>query len=63
MNQQHDFSNHCFVCNKELNEEKKHINTKINLPVCKTCKGSDAEKKAEKEALDSLADGFICGCI
>ncbi len=33
------------------------------MPVCKNCNGTDNEKKIEKEVMESLADGFVCGCI
>ncbi|WP_025007104.1 hypothetical protein [Marinilabilia salmonicolor] len=49
---------------KDLSQsQNKSFNTRTNLPVCEECKGTEEEKKAEKEALDSLAEGFICGCI
>ncbi len=35
----------------------------VNLPVCFDCKGTENEKAEEKAVLDSLADGFVCGCI
>jgi len=57
-----DFANKCFVCGKEI-QDKKNKNKITNLPVCNICKGSEKEKTKEKEALDSLADGFVCGCI
>jgi hypothetical protein len=54
----------CFVCKKDLSkEENKAFNGKTNLPVCRRCQGTDAEKKAEQDALDSLAEDFVCGCI
>ncbi len=54
----------CFVCKKDLSGIKdKDLNARINLPVCDDCKGTEAEKKTEKESLDSLSEGFICGCI
>ena len=53
----------CFVCHQEIKDREKAINKKTNLPVCSKCKGTEAEKKAEQEALDSLAEGFVCGCI
>lgn len=58
-----DLNNTCFVCKKAISSTKSEQNTVVNMPVCLTCKGTDEEKKAEKEALDSLADGFVCGCI
>lgn len=33
------------------------------MPVCLDCKDSEQEKAEEKIVLDSLADGFVCGCI
>jgi len=54
----------CFVCKKDLDKESEQsFNARTHLPVCEICKGSEAEKNAEKEALDSLAEGFVCGCI
>ncbi len=58
-----DLKNTCFVCKQPVTSENSELNTTVNLPVCMNCKATDAEKKAEKEALDSLADGFVCGCI
>ena len=58
-----DLKNTCFVCKKSLRTDEAETNMVVNLPVCEACKGTDAEKKAEKQALDSLADGFVCGCI
>ncbi len=57
-----NFAHKCFVCGKQLNEIK-NSNAVTNLPVCDDCIGTDKEKQKEKEALDSLADGFVCGCI
>lgn len=53
----------CFVCKKAVTPENSELNTNVNLAVCEECRGTEAEKHAEKEALDSLADGFVCGCI
>jgi len=53
----------CFVCKKTVSTETSEINPLVNLPVCFHCKGTDREKTEEKEVLDSLADGFVCGCI
>lgn len=53
----------CFVCNKEINDEKLNYNIEVNLPVCASCHGTDEESKAVKNALDSLGEGFVCGCI
>jgi hypothetical protein len=64
MDKKQNIMQQCFVCKKNLSgEENKAFNQKINLPVCRKCKGTDAEKKAEQDALDSLAEGFVCGCI
>ncbi len=57
-----DFSKKCFVCGKYLSEVK-HKNSATNLPVCEECKGTEEEKQKEQEAIDSLGDGFVCGCI
>ncbi len=57
-----DFASKCFVCGKKL-EEIKNVNPLTNLPVCDECKDTELEKMKEKEALDSLAEGFVCGCI
>lgn len=53
----------CFVCTEVVDFKNLYYNKKVNLPVCTKCKGSEAEQKAEKEALDSLSEGFVCGCI
>jgi hypothetical protein len=53
----------CFVCGEVIEMNTISYNKKTNLPVCVKCKGSEAEVKAEKEALDSLSEGFVCGCI
>jgi hypothetical protein len=53
----------CFVCGGVIEIDTISYNKKTNLPVCAKCKGSEAEVKAEKEALDSLSEGFVCGCI
>jgi hypothetical protein len=55
--------NTCFVCKKTVTPETSELNLVVNLPVCEGCKGSDMEKQVEKEVLESLADGFVCGCI
>ena len=55
--------NTCFVCGKEVNPENSQLNLMINLPVCSACKGTDEEKQKEKDYLESLAEGFVCGCI
>lgn len=53
----------CFVCNKPINEELISYNKKTNLAVCSKCKGTKEEILAEKNALDSLSEDFVCGCI
>ncbi len=53
----------CFVCRKVVPSEKLELNTAVNLPVCNNCKGTEKEKEAVAELLDSLADGLVCGCI
>lgn len=53
----------CFVCKKPVTSDSSEINQVVNMPVCFTCKGTEQEKAEEKEVLDSLADGFVCGCI
>lgn len=55
--------NTCFVCKNTITPETSMLNIVVNMPVCLRCKGSEAEKKEEKEVLNSLADGFVCGCI
>lgn len=57
------FSNKCFVCEQPLTKGEHTINEELNLPVCDCCKGTDKEKEAVEKGLDSLADGFVCGCI
>lgn len=53
----------CFVCKKQLISNTYTLNTKVNLPVCNECKGSDNERMAQNELLEGLAEGFVCGCI
>lgn len=53
----------CFVCKKAVDDTDSELNAVVNLRVCFACRGTDKEKQAEKEALDSLADGLVCGCI
>ncbi len=53
----------CFVCKKAVTSDTLYINHVVNLPVCINCKETEQEKKEEKVVLDSLADGFVCGCI
>jgi hypothetical protein len=58
-----DFSNHCFVCGREVDPQLTERNHQLNLPVCSDCAGTDAEKKAIDELNEGLAEGFVCGCI
>ena len=53
----------CFVCKKTITADTSEMNVVVNMPVCIDCRGTEKEKKEEKEVLDSLADGFVCGCI
>lgn len=53
----------CFVCKSPVTSENSELNFMVNLPVCFKCKGTEKEKQTEKEFLDDLADGFVCGCI
>jgi hypothetical protein len=55
--------NTCFVCHNAVTPENSEINKEVYLPVCNVCKGTEEEKKAVEEQLDSLADGLVCGCI
>lgn len=58
-----DIKNTCFVCKKVITLDAAKINKIVNMPVCNDCQGTESEKKEEKEVLNSLADGLICGCI
>lgn len=58
-----DFSNRCFVCGKEIDQQNTEKNILFNLPVCDYCKGTDREKEAIEQLLDGMAEGFVCGCI
>lgn len=53
----------CFVCQTETYKDNSELNLDVNLPVCNNCKGTKMEKEKVLELLDSLADGFVCGCI
>ena len=53
----------CFVCEKIVSDDNSELNLVVNMLVCKSCKGSTKEKETEKDFLESLADGFVCGCI
>ena len=55
--------NTCFVCGIELSNIEFEVNLVVNMKVCTKCTGSAREKEKEQELLDSLADGFVCGCI
>lgn len=58
-----DFTSRCFVCGCAVDKEKCTKNEAVNLPVCETCKGSERERAMVKEAIEGLAEGFVCGCI
>jgi len=58
-----DIKNTCFVCKKRITPETSKINQVVNMPVCSECKDTNGEKEEEKVVLDSLSDGFVCGCI
>jgi hypothetical protein len=51
----------CFVCGEK--ETLLIKNATVNLPVCQTCRGSEAEKVAITTLQQGLAEGFACGCI
>ncbi len=53
----------CFVCQTEVTAQNSKLNGEVNLPVCTKCQGTEKEKETVKELLESLADGFVCGCI
>lgn len=53
----------CFVCHNNLQTLDYKINHEVNLFVCGKCRDSEEEKAKVKELLDSLANGFVCGCI
>jgi len=53
----------CFVCHQEISLSELTFNKKVNLPVCKNCNGTKEEEDTVQEALDSLGDDFVCGCI
>jgi len=53
----------CFVCENQFDDQKTSLNKAVNMPVCENCKDTEAEKQKEDELLDSLAEGFVCGCI
>jgi hypothetical protein len=53
----------CFVCHQQIEMEQATINTRLNLPVCPNCHQTEEEKRAEQEAINSLGEDFVCGCI
>jgi predicted metal-binding protein len=53
----------CFVCQNDVPTHKLELNQAVNLMVCTSCKGTPKEKQTVNELLESLADGFVCGCI
>ncbi|WP_439184709.1 hypothetical protein [Carboxylicivirga taeanensis] len=53
----------CFVCEMVIQEVEVEYHARVYLPVCETCKGTNAEKQKETELLNGLAEGFVCGCI
>lgn len=53
----------CFVCEHPFSENQITLNSVVNLFVCRDCKDTENEKQKEAELLDSLAEGFVCGCI
>ena len=55
--------NTCFVCGEKVTEENSQLNLVVNLPVCRDCKGTNEEQQAEKDYMESLAEGFVCGCV
>ena len=58
-----DFNKKCFVCQNDVPTDKLELNQEVNLLVCYNCKGTPHEKQTVAELLESLADGFVCGCI
>jgi hypothetical protein len=53
----------CFVCEQPVNNENSTINNQVNMPVCANCKNTENEKLKEEQLLESLSEGFVCGCI
>ena len=53
----------CFVCENTFQLNEIEFHTKVNLPICMSCKGTKQETVKVKELFDELADGFVCGCI
>ncbi len=58
-----DFNKKCFVCQNDVPTDKLELNQEVNLLVCNNCIGTPLEKQTVAELLESLADGFVCGCI
>lgn len=58
-----DQKKQCFVCKKYFPVVETSINKEVYMPVCNNCKGTEKEKQAVEDNLDSLADGLVCGCI
>ncbi len=56
-------SRSCFVCSEIASVEQLEINPKVNMFVCKKCKGSEAEKLKVQDYLNDLGSGFTVGCI
>ena len=48
-----DIYSKCFVCEKKLDPSSASRNLSVNLPVCKSCKGSDEEKELLEGSDDS----------
>jgi len=53
----------CFVCEKPVLTKDFSYHSKVNLPVCDLCSGSEPEAEKIKELLEGLAEGFVSGCI
>ncbi len=53
----------CFVCGQEITTRPVTYNKRLNLPVCEACRQTEAEKKTESKAFESLGEDFVCGCI
>jgi hypothetical protein len=53
----------CFVCEKPVLTKDISYHSKVNLPVCNACCGSELEAVRAEELLEGLAEGFVCGCI
>jgi ribosome-binding protein aMBF1 (putative translation factor) len=53
----------CFVCGQPFDNVKNTINHQVNMPVCADCKNTENEKQKVEELLESLSEGFVCGCI